>query len=226
MKSTILATALLSIIPNINALTLRDASSGCNTPLPNIVHPDQSINLTLPNSGDPPRRYRLHLPPGYDNTQRVPLILSFHGRTQDALYQENLSQFSNASYGFKGIAVYPEDVPLIKVNPTISSLLILALTISRKMGTVSNNGKVILSPRPRSTTSNSHSTSFPICKPGTVSPPRKSMQLENPTAAASPDYWLATLLRQRASLRSLLSAVRSTSMIRHISSLNAKPGGQ
>lgn len=40
------------------------------------------------------------------------MIVSFHGRNKDMEYQEELSQFSNASYGFEGIAVYPEGVPV------------------------------------------------------------------------------------------------------------------
>ena len=119
MKTAVLSTILLGLVPSIYSLTLRDTKSGCNAPLPEGVESDHSVNLTLPSSsGVTPRKYRLHLPPDYDSTKELPLILSFHGRSQDALYQEKLSQFSNASYGFKGIAVYPEGVPLIKVNRT------------------------------------------------------------------------------------------------------------
>lgn len=86
---------------------------GCNTGVPSDVEPGKSVNLTIPSkSGVTPRKYRLHLPEDYDGTTELPLILSFHGRTQDAKYQEELSQFSNASYGFKGISVYPQGVPL------------------------------------------------------------------------------------------------------------------
>jgi hypothetical protein len=117
MKFLVSSTLGLSIIPNIYGLATRDSKSGCNIALPPDVFPDKSVNLTLASSGSvSPRKFRLHLPAGYDGTQQLPVILSFHGRTQDALYQENLSQFSNASYGFSGIAVYPEGVPLIKVS--------------------------------------------------------------------------------------------------------------
>jgi poly(3-hydroxybutyrate) depolymerase len=106
MKSTLPTIALLGLVSSIHGLTIRDAQCGCGAPLPDGVSPNKSVNRTL---GD--RKYRLHLPAGYDGTQKLPLILSFHGRTQDAKYQEKLSQFSNATYGFQGIAVYPEGVP-------------------------------------------------------------------------------------------------------------------
>jgi poly(3-hydroxybutyrate) depolymerase len=116
MRTSVLTTALLAIVPTINGLP--HASNGCNAALPDGVKPNSSVNCTLENSksGVPTRKYRIHLPPNYDNTKAVPLILSFHGRTQDALYQENLSKFSEASYGFQGIAVYPEGVPITKVR--------------------------------------------------------------------------------------------------------------
>jgi poly(3-hydroxybutyrate) depolymerase len=116
MKSSIslFIATLASLVSGIDGLKVRDTKCGCGTPLPNGIKPDESVNLTLDsNSGVSPRKYRLHLPQGYDNSKKLPLILSFHGRTQDALYQEELSQFSNASYGFEGISVYPQGVPLI-----------------------------------------------------------------------------------------------------------------
>ncbi|KAF2031441.1 alpha/beta-hydrolase [Setomelanomma holmii] len=114
-RTTLLTTAFLTLLGSVTCLSSScDTNNGCNKPLPTGVHPDESVNLTLSSSsGVSPRKYRLHLPKGYDGSKALPLILSFHGRSQDALYQENLSQFSNASYGFEGIAVYPEGVPII-----------------------------------------------------------------------------------------------------------------
>lgn len=89
------------------------SSNGCGKPLPDKVHLDASVNLSLDSdSGVTPRRYRLHIPASYNVNTPVPLILSFHGRGKDAEYQEALSQFSNATYGFQGISVYPEGVPV------------------------------------------------------------------------------------------------------------------
>jgi len=86
---------------------------GCGKSLPKGVELDKSVDLTLESeSGVSPRKYRLHIPPSYDNNNPVPLILSFHGRGKNAKYQEALSQFSNASYGFEGIVAYPEGVPV------------------------------------------------------------------------------------------------------------------
>jgi poly(3-hydroxybutyrate) depolymerase len=106
MKSTLITAVLFGLISTIHGLAVRDGKCGCNADLPDGVHAGKSVNRTL---GD--RKYRLHLPEGYDGSKQLPLILSFHGRTQDAKYQEKLSQFSNASYGFEGIAVYPEGEP-------------------------------------------------------------------------------------------------------------------
>jgi poly(3-hydroxybutyrate) depolymerase len=105
MKSNFSAVALLGFVSTINGLTIRDTQNGCGAALPEDVKPNVSIEQDL---GD--RRYRLHLPPGYDGKKKLPLILSFHGRTQTGTYQEKLSKFSNATYGFEGIAVYPEGV--------------------------------------------------------------------------------------------------------------------
>ncbi|KAF7453615.1 LpqC, Poly(3-hydroxybutyrate) depolymerase [Pyrenophora tritici-repentis] len=91
------------------------SSDGCGKPLPDKVHLDESVNLSLESdSGITPRKYRLHIPASYDTSSPVPLILSFHGRGKDAEYQEALSQFSNATYGFQGISVYPEGIPNTK----------------------------------------------------------------------------------------------------------------
>ncbi|KAF2823893.1 alpha/beta-hydrolase [Ophiobolus disseminans] len=115
MKSAIIPSILLSLIPSIHSLTLQESQAKCNALLPPNVRPDDSVDLSIPSSsGVTPRKFRLHLPPGYDGTKQLPLILSFHGRKQNAIYQEKLSQFSNASYGFKGIVVYPEGVPIKK----------------------------------------------------------------------------------------------------------------
>jgi poly(3-hydroxybutyrate) depolymerase len=105
MKSTFSAVGLLGLISSINGFAIRDVNTGCGAALPEGVKPNESIEQNL---GD--RRYRLHLPPGYDGKTKLPLILSFHGRTQNGTYQEKLSKFSNATYGFQGIAVYPEGV--------------------------------------------------------------------------------------------------------------------
>lgn len=104
----------LALLAAVDAVTAT-SSDGCGKPLPEQVHLDKSVNLSLASdSGVTPRRYRLHIPASYDVSTPVPLILSFHGRGKDAEFQEALSQFSNATFGFGGISVYPEGVPVSK----------------------------------------------------------------------------------------------------------------
>jgi poly(3-hydroxybutyrate) depolymerase len=88
-------------------------SSGCGKQIPKAIELGTSKNLTIDSaSGETPRNYRIHVPESYDTNVPVPLIFSFHGRGKDMEFQDQLSQFSNASYGFGGIAVYPEGVPV------------------------------------------------------------------------------------------------------------------
>ena len=109
----ILCTTLLFASTNAIPRRPHHQRSGCRIPLPSDIEPGKSINQTIDiQSGASPRKYRIHLPEDYRNEEPVPLILSFHGRSRDMKYQEELSQFSNASYGFKGIAVYPEGIPV------------------------------------------------------------------------------------------------------------------
>ncbi|KAF9695139.1 hypothetical protein EKO04_006904 [Ascochyta lentis] len=113
MVSTLfLSTALLFVLPGLSCASVGDVAHGCGGSLPQGVELGQSVNLTInSSSGVSTRGYRLHLPGSYDTNKKVPLILSFHGRGKDAKFQEELSQFSNATYGFNGISVYPEGVP-------------------------------------------------------------------------------------------------------------------
>jgi poly(3-hydroxybutyrate) depolymerase len=123
MKVTTISGVLLPIIAATAALPTAGFSSTCNKPIPDGIEPGKSKNLTLTSkSGVSPRKYRLHLPKTYDGSTNLPLILSFHGRGKDAKFQEKLSQFSNSSYGFDGIAVYPEGVPFRKVRITSNSV--------------------------------------------------------------------------------------------------------
>jgi poly(3-hydroxybutyrate) depolymerase len=113
VSSLFLAAAISPILPVISGTLVEDVKSGCGSSLPEGVELDRSVNLTIDSSsGVSTRGYRLHLPESYDTNTKVPLILSFHGRGKDAKFQEELSQFSNATYGFDGISVYPEGVPV------------------------------------------------------------------------------------------------------------------
>ena len=108
-----------AILAALSSASCVSAQSGCGKPLPEGIELDKSVDLTIDSkSGWEERGYRLHLPKSYKTNTKVPLILSFHGRGKDAESQEALSQFSNATYGFEGIAVYPEGVPLANAKKT------------------------------------------------------------------------------------------------------------
>ncbi|GAA4609548.1 carboxylesterase type B/predicted esterase [Actinoplanes octamycinicus] len=65
--------------------------------------PGSTTTHTL-TSGGVQRSYRLHLPDGYRQDRPTALILSFHGRTRTAEYQEQLTGMS----GLPAILVYPQ----------------------------------------------------------------------------------------------------------------------
>ncbi|KAF2005480.1 carbohydrate esterase family 1 protein [Amniculicola lignicola CBS 123094] len=94
------------------AASKQKLSSGCGKAIPDGIELGKSKNQTISSkNGASPRKYRIHVPDSYKTDVPVPLILSFHGRDKDMKFQEKLSMFSNASYGFEGISVYPEGVP-------------------------------------------------------------------------------------------------------------------
>jgi hypothetical protein len=181
--------AVISAVASRSVQTT-NPSRGCEEALPDGIHKDTSVNLKLRSaSGVTPRKYRLHVPSSYQKGQPVPLILSFHGRGKKAEFQEALSQFSNASYGFEGIVVYPEGVPVCSV---LSQSSIIVLTTPR-MPKEPNNTKAILTHPHLSTMSSSRWSYSTILKQHTASTRPAYTQRENPTAAASPASWLATL---------------------------------
>lgn len=114
MKSSLFFGFAASVlVSGISCNPTTSSNIECQKQLPEGIEPGKSVNLTLKSaSGVSSRKYRIRLPKSYDGNNSVPLILSFHGRTQDAKFQEKLSKFSNATYGFEGIAVYPEGVPV------------------------------------------------------------------------------------------------------------------
>jgi hypothetical protein len=116
-SSLLLSSVFLSLVPSINSLALRDSDRKCHKPLPDTVELGKSVDLTIDSSsGVSPRKYRIHVPKTYDSSTNVPVIVSFHGRGKDAKFQEKLSQFSNSTYGFEGIVVYPEGVPVSSIG--------------------------------------------------------------------------------------------------------------
>ncbi|KAJ4988662.1 hypothetical protein SVAN01_05795 [Stagonosporopsis vannaccii] len=113
IPTILLSVMALAAISGMSCASAKRVPSGCGNPLPEGIELDKSVDLNISSSsGLSTRGYRLHLPKTYDTNTKVPLILSFHGRGKDAQYQEELSQFSNATYGFNGISVYPEGAAL------------------------------------------------------------------------------------------------------------------
>lgn len=111
VSSFLISAAVLAAASSVSCAPADNVKRGCGSSLPEGIELDKSVNLTIASaSGLSSRGYRLHLPKTYDINKKVPLILSFHGRGKDAKFQEELSQFSNATYGFEGISVYPEGV--------------------------------------------------------------------------------------------------------------------
>jgi poly(3-hydroxybutyrate) depolymerase len=115
--STTSTTTMLTSLPIVAfifssvILGATELSPGCGTPIPSGVEPGHSSNHTInSHSGASSREYRIHIPESYLDTVPVPLIISYHGRGTDMKFQEQLSQFSNASFGFEGISVYPQGI--------------------------------------------------------------------------------------------------------------------
>ena len=94
----LLVTAILAALPGISCAPVKDTKCGCGSSLLKGIELDKSVSLTISSSsGVATRGYRLHLPRSYETIQIVLPILSFHGRGKDAKFQEELSQFSNAT---------------------------------------------------------------------------------------------------------------------------------
>lgn len=120
LSLTATTTAVVSIVATLAASVVAEKSSGCaKTSLPGKVELGKSTDLTIEstsiNDTSSTRNYRIHVPESYEFGTAVPLLFSFHGRGKDAAYQERLSQFSNESFGFGGIAVYPQGIPVCTV---------------------------------------------------------------------------------------------------------------
>ena len=189
IPSLLSSLVLSSLISGTTSLSNTASSRGCGKPLSNSVQPNQSVNLTLvSSSGVTPRKYRLHLPAHYHVDRELPLILSFHGRGKDAKFQEELSQFSNASYGFDGIVVYPEGVPVIVAIATVS----IVITNKHRLQKAPNSSKVIRMRLHQSTMSHLHSSFWTTSNPPFASTLRASTQPESRMAEASLACLLAT----------------------------------
>ncbi|TVY42228.1 Feruloyl esterase B [Lachnellula occidentalis] len=100
---------LTSLFVLSNALlgtAIAASSSGCkaNAALPQ----DQTPGVAFTQSDGTDRNYLIHIPSTYVSTTPAELIFSFHGHGAKASDQEDISQFSNATFNPNGIAVYPQ----------------------------------------------------------------------------------------------------------------------
>lgn len=126
LTSSIITPLLLSLAANAapNRRTYH-TNGGCGKAIPSDVELGVSANHQIDSKSTGPttqRDYRLHVPESYDKDVAVPLIFSFHGRTRTAEYQESISQFSNSSFGFEGISVYPQGLK-VKLQGLLSDKL-------------------------------------------------------------------------------------------------------
>ena len=193
MQIPLLLSTLLSLSLPITARTINRPKSGCNQPLPSEITLGKSKNQTISSqSGHTPRKYRIRVPKNYNNNVPVPLILSFHGRNKDMKFQEKLSKFSNEEYGFNGISVYPEGVPVHSSIPIYSIVGWVTDLYSRAYQKAQSNGKVIPKPQTPYQILPSPMSSSTLSSLPTASTPRASTQQENPTAAASLTFSPAT----------------------------------
>ncbi len=81
-------------------------SAGCGAIPP--ASPGQTVTRTLPHGGLQ-RSFRLHVPVGYDSAEPAPLVLSFHGYTSTALFNEvSTTGLSDHADQHVYIVVYPQ----------------------------------------------------------------------------------------------------------------------
>lgn len=105
--------AIAFLLPSL-VTSSPSGTSGCRKPLPTSpipLKPDSSATFSLHNSESfsPPadRKYHIYIPKQYDINTPAPLIFSFHGRTQDMLQQERVSQLSNSDINPDAVVIYP-----------------------------------------------------------------------------------------------------------------------
>lgn len=79
------------------------AASGCGKSLPFYVAP----YFTLKSSGKT-RGYLFNLPEDYDSSKKYPVVVGFHGSSQDGLTFAVDTGLSNANYSGSKIMVYPD----------------------------------------------------------------------------------------------------------------------
>lgn len=94
-------------------------STGCGTKLSKGFTAGGDTNVIKIKSSGVTREYNLYIPENYDISTAAPLILSYHGGSQTAVEQEELSQLSNPEFNSDSIAIYPQGIDVCHHNPIL-----------------------------------------------------------------------------------------------------------
>jgi hypothetical protein len=108
-------------------------SSGCGASLPAGVQlGGASTTFNLTSSGKV-RSFNVHVPTSYKNTKAAPLIVGYHGRSNNQLSVESDSRLSSETWNPYAIAVYPLGLN-VSVDASTASDVEPKLMFNRKNG--------------------------------------------------------------------------------------------
>lgn len=86
-------------------------TSGCGCDLPVGQSPGApSVQVPFQQSSGVNRTYLIHIPKNYNQNTPAPLVLNFHGRGRNNIYQEFLTGFSRPDWNPNAIVVYPQGI--------------------------------------------------------------------------------------------------------------------
>lgn len=121
LANVILTLTSAAIVNMASASTILNVqprgSSGCDEPWD---FAGETRLFTL-QSGGREREYHVHLPVDYDQTQKAPLYIAYHGSEVEPLIFEESTQFSNPDVNPGAITVYPRGVDLHWEGPTYAN---------------------------------------------------------------------------------------------------------
>ena len=102
---------MLQFLTLASALVIRSSSDGtlgCGVSHDSLAGANSTL-FTISSSGGE-RQFLVHVPANYDADAPTGLIVSYHGNSRTASYQESLSQFSDPTFNSDLIAVYPQGI--------------------------------------------------------------------------------------------------------------------
>jgi poly(3-hydroxybutyrate) depolymerase len=105
----LVAMAAISLFLDFNqALTpLAKGTTGCGKSHSPGYHNNNGHGIGLPSST---RTYTINIPSSYNEDEKSPLIISYHGNAGNSDSQHLLSEFSNERYNPDMISVFPQGV--------------------------------------------------------------------------------------------------------------------